>query len=243
MSAPTIVVGLAGGAGSGKSTAAAFLEKYYGARRYAFADPLKQIAMRTMGFTHEQCYGTQAQKEAVDPRCNMSPRVFLQRLGTEGIRSVLGPDFWWEHTLKKIREERPALAVIEDVRFPNESEALLDYAAVLERRMLQEYRDEALRAHAELFRAALTDSIVGHVWRLLPAPDAPQNTTADATHASEAQVLTLRVSDEIRPPRYGITYLQSALTERAHAIGLRMPLRSTTKRHADDCTCGSAYCG
>ena len=217
---PTVIIGLAGGAGSGKSTAAAFLEERYGAKRYAFADPLKRIAMNTLKFTRAQCYGTQVEKEAVDPRYGFSPRQFLQWLGTEGCRAVLGADFWWKFALDAIREDRPALAVIEDVRFPNEAKALLTL-------------DERERG-----------PLVGHVWRLHPAPDAPVNTTADATHASEAQVMTLPASAEVRPPKYGLEPLYSTLTYHAHEIGLRMVDRFGAEgRHADDCTCGSAYCG
>lgn len=219
----TIVIGLAGGAGSGKSTAATFLVDRYGAKRFAFADPLKQIAMRTLKFTHEQCYGTQAEKEAIDPRYNFSPRQFLQWLGTEGIRTVLGEDFWWQFALDTIRREAPALAVIEDVRFPNEANALLERAAVEEQRMLSAVVDSEAAVWAASMRASLQSNIVGHVWRLWPAPDAPKNSTADATHASEAQVYTLPVSAEVRPPKYGLDALHATLVYHAHDIGLVMP--------------------
>jgi len=122
------ILGLLGPAGSGKSTAAKYLAEKYTCMRYSFADPLKHVAMRTLGFTYEQCYGTQAQKEAVDPRYGFSPRWFLQKLGTEGCRGVFGDSFWTERTLDLIVRQQQAagahVAVIEDVRFVNEANAI-----------------------------------------------------------------------------------------------------------------------
>jgi len=116
----TTIIALIGPAGSGKSAAAAYLASRYGARRYSFAAPLKEIARRTLDLTTDQVYGSQEAKEAIDPRYGFSARWFLQRLGTEGVRAVLGADFWVEHTLRLIREDAPALAVVDDARFPNE---------------------------------------------------------------------------------------------------------------------------
>jgi hypothetical protein len=120
----THLIALLGGAGTGKSTVAGFLETHYGAKRYSFANLLKQIAMRTLDFTHEQCYGTQEQKETIDPRYGFHPRWFLQRLGTEGIRNTLGQDFWIRATLAQIQIDAPDLAVIDDCRFINEARAI-----------------------------------------------------------------------------------------------------------------------
>jgi len=120
----TIIIGLLGPAGSGKSSAAAYLETKYGAKRYALAAPLKEIAKRTLGFTDEQVYGTQDQKEAVDARYGFSARWFLQRLGTEGCRAVLGEDVWTDACLRRINLDAPRLAVIEDVRFLNENKRI-----------------------------------------------------------------------------------------------------------------------
>lgn len=116
----TITIALVGPAGAGKSTAAAHLAEHYGARRYSFAAPLKEIARRALDLSEAQVYGSQADKEAPDPRYGFSPRWFLQRLGTEGVRAVLGDDFWSRATLDLIARDAPALAVIDDARFANE---------------------------------------------------------------------------------------------------------------------------
>ena len=122
----TIIIGLLGPAGAGKTTVAAHLEKHYGARRYSLAGPLKDIARRVLGFSHEQLYGTQEQKETDDPRYGFSARWFLQKLGTEGCRAVLGDDVWTRACLLAIERDAPAVAVIEDVRFKNEADAIVE---------------------------------------------------------------------------------------------------------------------
>lgn len=153
----TIILGLMGAAGSGKSTAAKYLEEQYGAKRYSFAEPLKELAMRTLDFTHEQCYGTQAEKEAIDPRYGFSSRWFMQHLGTEGCRAVFGDDFWTGFCLYRIERDAPDFAVIEDVRFADEAVAI---------------------------RKGVRNgmSFGGLIWRL-DCPD--RQSDADASHASE----------------------------------------------------------
>lgn len=125
----TRIVGLLGAAGAGKSLIASHLETKYGAVRYTLAKPLKQMVQRAFDLTDEQVYGTQAQKEAIDPRYNVSPRWLLQHIGTEGIRGTFGPDFWVDYLLDRVRKESPKLAVVDDVRFINESAKLMDAGA------------------------------------------------------------------------------------------------------------------
>lgn len=120
----TDIVGIMGPAGSGKSTAAKHLVDFYGAKRYAFADPLKRLAIEVFEFTEAQVFGSQADKETVDPRYGLSPRVFLQRLGVAA-RKIFGEDFWVRQCLERIMRESPKLAVIDDVRFVNEATAVM----------------------------------------------------------------------------------------------------------------------
>lgn len=127
----TKIIALLGPAGSGKSTVAQHLVDAHGARRYSFAAPLKEIARRALDFTPEQVNGTQAEKEAVDPRYGFSARWFLQRLGTEGVRAVLGDDFWIRVALESIAREDVAMAVIEDCRFANEAQAVIAAGGVV----------------------------------------------------------------------------------------------------------------
>jgi hypothetical protein len=180
----TTVIALCGPAGAGKTTAADYLIEKYGAVRYSFAQPLKEMVKRALDFTDEQVYGTQEQKEAIDPRYGHSPRWFLQRIGTEGCRAVFGDDFWTKQCVDMIWRQNRRLAVIDDMRFLNEANAVLD--------------DERFN---------------GLVWRLHPVADAESQTHADAagTHASEEQWRQVDASLEITPPRRGIDELQSLI--------------------------------
>lgn len=118
-----MILGLMGPAGSGKSTVAKYLHDTWSASRFAFADHLKALAAATFDLSHAQCYGTQAQKEEIDPRYGTSPRWIFQRLG-QGARDTFGENFWIEMLLRQIAAVRPRLAVIEDVRYVNEAVAI-----------------------------------------------------------------------------------------------------------------------
>lgn len=119
-----IIIGLLGRAGSGKTTAAKYLEEKYGAKRYAFAASLKNLAKIVFDFTDEQVFGTQAQKEAIDPRYGVSPREMMIRLG-DGARLALWPGVWADVVFEQIENQSlarvsPKMHVIEDCRYPNE---------------------------------------------------------------------------------------------------------------------------
>ena len=186
----TVVIGMMGPAGAGKSSIAQHLIDKYGATRYSFAGPLKEMVGRALEFSHEQLWGTQAQKEEPDPRYGgKSARWFLQRIGTEGCRKTFGETFWTDQLLEKIRREAPALAVIDDARFVNEAIAIKRW-------------DRALP---------------GYIWRL-ETPD--RETTADATHASEREWMDAPYDYVVAPTRRGLDMLFSLVDDTMRAMGI-----------------------
>jgi dephospho-CoA kinase len=83
-----MLIGITGKIGSGKSTAASYLQKQHDLMEYSMAGPLKKIGA-AFGFTQEQLYGTQEQKLQIHPYWGISSREFLQKVGTELFREQL----------------------------------------------------------------------------------------------------------------------------------------------------------
>lgn len=187
----TRVIAFLGPAGAGKSTATEFLVEKYGAKRYSLAGPLKEIAKRVLNFRDEQLYGTQAQKEAVDERYGFSARWFLQRLGTEGCRAVMGDDIWTKTCLSQIKREAPDLAVIDDMRFINESEML-----------------------------RFDPMLLGYVWRMCPPFDEEAHVREKMAglHASEREWLVAPADIEIAPKQRGIPELLKLVDDAARVV-------------------------
>jgi hypothetical protein len=123
------ILGLLARSGHGKTTVARHLADGWGAEIRSLAGPMKRAVRNVFGFTDAQIWGTQAEKEAVDPRYGFSPRWLLQRLGTEGLRQEFGEDIHLQALVRGLRgEERapppgsqPRLYVVDDVRFPNDA--------------------------------------------------------------------------------------------------------------------------
>jgi len=114
-----MIIGLAGRAGSGKSTVAAHLAAR-GYRRIRFADPLKDM-MRALGLTERHIEGD-LKEQPCPLLAGKTPRYAMQTIGTEWGRGIIHPDLWvgaWE-----ARAANDNLVVAEDVRFPNEEAAI-----------------------------------------------------------------------------------------------------------------------
>lgn len=117
-------------AGHGKSTVAKYLTDKYGAKTISLATPLKRTAQACMGFSDKQLWGTQAEKEAIDPRYGFSCRKFLQLLGTEGLRKEFGENIHLDTMVKRADDESieglekwsalNQLYIVDDARFVNE---------------------------------------------------------------------------------------------------------------------------
>lgn len=137
-------VALMGRAGAGKDTAAARLVSRYQFVRVAFADPLKDSALRLDPIVGAEgtSYGSLpirlsavVNRYGWDHAKNSYPEVrrTLQNLG-EGIRAD-DPDFWLRMALDKIRTaDRWSLpVVVSDVRYANEADALRSAGALMVR--------------------------------------------------------------------------------------------------------------
>lgn len=108
---------------------------------YSFADTLKATCINVLGLTHEQCYGTDEDKNTetnlewlnVDPTAffgkeksgKLTAREAMQFVGTNFFRKIY-PNVWVDSTIRRIQADQPKLAVVVDCRFPNEVEGIKD---------------------------------------------------------------------------------------------------------------------
>ena len=118
------LLGIAGPKGSGKDTAAAYLQRYCpNSVTHAFAEPVKRVCQQLYLLSEEQLYDAAA-KETVDERWNLTPRQMFQRVGTDYVRNQLDPNFWIKHFelwyAEQKQKEPETFVLVPDVRFQNE---------------------------------------------------------------------------------------------------------------------------
>ena len=110
-------------------------------KSYSFADPLKTIATELFNIPHKNVYGTNKDKNQkikhllwenmpgvmapIKDKGPMTAREFLQFFGTDVMRKIWEP-VWCSGTINKIVKEDSKLAIIADVRFPNEVQSIKD---------------------------------------------------------------------------------------------------------------------
>ena len=114
------LIGLAGKAGTGKDTVAAYLKEQYGYDRYGLADPIKSMLRQILVL-----FDNPALKELPHPLFGKSPRYMAQTLGTEWGRNLIHPDLWLICAGQAFEwlQKQPGFVgiVISDVRFENEA--------------------------------------------------------------------------------------------------------------------------
>lgn len=146
-------IGLVGRAGSGKSTVGLHLVERHGYHALGFADPLREMAYAInpiVGFHNAPRYAEVIDVHGYEDAKRHFPEVrrFLQVLGTEGGRDILGDDVWVNAALRTAYGIQ-APCVFTDVRFPNEAEAVRAHGGIIasvERPSL--VPDPSVEAHA-----------------------------------------------------------------------------------------------
>jgi len=127
-----MIIGLSGFAGSGKDTVADVLVRDFGFVKMAFADPLREMALAidpiidfdySVGYIrYSQLLDLIGYTEAKTQYPEV--RRFLQVLGTEAVRDILGQNTWVGLGMRRA-EEFPRV-VFADMRFKNEAAAVAD---------------------------------------------------------------------------------------------------------------------
>lgn len=136
------IIGIAGYAGAGKDTAAAYIyESSLTAEMedrvfvQAFATNLKQACSAMFGIPFEE-FSDPAVKNIPDSVWNLTPRQIAQFVGTELVRDNMekllpgvGKDFWVQSL--DLSTKDADLLIIPDVRFQNEADWILENGGII----------------------------------------------------------------------------------------------------------------
>ena len=128
-----MILGICGLISSGKDTVADYLCTFHGFKRLSFAASLKDAVASIFGWDRELLEGTtktsrewrEQKDEWWSNRLGMdiTPRMILQRWGTEVCRNAFHDDIWVASVENKLRNTKDNI-VITDCRFSNEITAI-----------------------------------------------------------------------------------------------------------------------
>lgn len=135
----TTLLGLNGYACTGKDTVASIVQsKIPEFENKKFADKLKQIASLMTGLPANHFEDRDLKESQLSEDWGMTAREFLQKLGTDAIRTNLHPNAWVnalmsDYMAPKMSQYNPSKWIITDVRFPNEAQAIKERGGVVVR--------------------------------------------------------------------------------------------------------------
>lgn len=129
-----MIIGLIGFAGSGKGTVGDMLVEKHGFTKLAFADSVKDATAAIFGWPRSLLEGDTDESRVFREKRDdfwsaklgyeMTPRLALQKMGTEAGRDVFGESLWVTSTERKMMQHENV--VVADVRFPNEIKFIQD---------------------------------------------------------------------------------------------------------------------
>ena len=126
------IIGICGKKESGKDTVGDYIVSHYtGYEKLSFAGALKQICKILYPFLTDNQLSDHKLKEKieVDTLQNQSPRMIMQRVGTDLFRTHYDKNIWIrilnDSIRRRIQENQSSKFVITDVRFQNELEYIL----------------------------------------------------------------------------------------------------------------------
>jgi len=123
-------------------------------KMYSFADTLKWLCVDLFNIDAHKIYGNDDQKNELTQYdwCSMpgsrrknkklmTGREFMQHFGTNVMRTMY-ENVWVDNTIKRILKEGSSIAVIGDVRFPGEVDAILENGGDVNRLTRNPYDDQ-----------------------------------------------------------------------------------------------------
>ena len=124
------VLGISGEAGSGKDTAANFIQQYIyentnsSVKIVRFADPLKE-GLSTMLNVDIHYFQDPDLKNTKIDFYDVSPRYLMTSLGTDWGRKMVRNDIWLLAFRKRIQDSEADVILVPDVRFNNEASEII----------------------------------------------------------------------------------------------------------------------
>lgn len=124
----TLILGIAGMVGSGKTTVAGNFIQGHGFRKLSFADPIRAM-MVALGVPMDVLTDTVRKEQPHPALCGKTPRHAMETLGTSWGRERIDPQIWLN--LFKLRAAQCDLVICDDVRFQNEADAIKEAGGVV----------------------------------------------------------------------------------------------------------------
>ena len=138
-----MIVGITGFIGSGKDTVAKMLVEK-GAVQDSFAAPLKDLCASVFGWPRDMLQGDTVESRDFRETPDMywtrklgidqfTPRLALQLLGTEIMRTHFNQDIWLDSLEYRIRknEQQDTMVVVSDCRFKNELDLIKELNGIV----------------------------------------------------------------------------------------------------------------
>lgn len=127
----SLLIGMAGKAGSGKDTVGNYLKSVQQFEGVAFADAIRDGMRAMFGFTDK--HFAHPHKEEVLEQYGKSPRQMMQTLGTEWGRQCVNENLWLIVAGEKVKKfhDSNTDVVITDVRFENEAKWVRENGGVI----------------------------------------------------------------------------------------------------------------
>lgn len=126
----TRLIGVAGVAGSGKSTVCAHLAGELKAAIMHVSDPIKAALDALFGFP-EGAWADREWRRRPLPMVGKTPRQLAQSFGTDWGRNLVNEDIWITTLIARWRESGFPLTIIPDVRFENEALQILRHGGLM----------------------------------------------------------------------------------------------------------------
>lgn len=199
-----MVLGLSGYAQSGKDTFARFLVEDHGFVRVAFADTLREMLyalnplVEWAGTASDPVWsvkqlvdtiGWERAKAEGPAGSDFTVRAYLQRLGTEAGREILGQNIWVDTAMAKLTPGRRY--VFTDVRFPNEFDAIKAAGG----KVIRLQRDGRTAVNAHPSETALDEHVFDEVLGMRDDPEGHEAALRQLAANLVDRIVTSRVGD------------------------------------------------